>query len=496
MKYLFVIIMIVATLVQSSYAQDSDITLTTTELPFFGLQADLPEWQNAGPGAYRRGSGSGDFATIIVQSARLDRDRLIQTLLPRLGIEELPDVTQELTTDSFTWDIFIFDINAQGIDISIYFAVSENDGSTHIVILQVPPEEAEMLGDEVFFPVVNSVAPLVEEAEDTSELPYISEEVSFTNGEITLAGTLTIPEGDAPYPAIVLMSGSGAQDRNESLAAIGAEIEPFREIADHLTRNGFAVLRYDDRGYGESAGDFASATLFDFADDASAAVIFLASRDDIDSAKIGLLGHSEGGMIAPYVAMSNDTVSFIIGMAAPALSYRDILLAQNRALYSAAGVDEATTDIVVDAVDTFLGTIVEGDEDTIRETLSALLLLQTGSEPDAALLEQTMSIYMTPYWATGVTFNPSDYWAELDIPALMVYGGKDLQVPAEQSAPVMETLLADRDDSEVVVIDDANHIFQAADTGLIGEYATLEQMLMPEFLETISDWLTNTITVE
>ncbi len=168
-------------------------------------------------------------------------------------------------------------------------------------------------------------------------LPYSEEEVVFQNGDVTLAGTLTLPAGDGPFPALILLSGSGQQDRDEALAIVPG-YRPFREIADTLTRQGIAVLRYDDRAVsGSTGGDLAAATSADFADDAEAALRFLQGRADIDSKQIGMLGHSEGGILAAMVAARNLDVAFVISMAGTAVDGYETLLKQVERLALASG---------------------------------------------------------------------------------------------------------------------------------------------------------------
>jgi uncharacterized protein len=166
--------------------------------------------------------------------------------------------------------------------------------------------------------------------------PYREEDVTFANpaAGISLAGTLTIPPGAGPFPAVMLITGSGAQDRNESLV----DHQPFLVLADHLTRKGIVVLRADDRGVGKSGGNFATATTTDFVTDVEAGVAFLRSRREVDERRLGLLGHSEGGMIAPMVANRNSAVHFIVLMAGPGVPGDEIIVEQVRLISLASGM--------------------------------------------------------------------------------------------------------------------------------------------------------------
>lgn len=165
--------------------------------------------------------------------------------------------------------------------------------------------------------------------------PYYSEEVTFQNekADITLAGTLTMPEKEGNYPAVILITGSGPQDRNEELVGH----KPFLVIADHLTKNGVAVLRHDDRGFGKSTGDFSAATSADLATDVKSALEYLKTRKEIDSNKIGLIGHSEGGLIAPMVAVSSNDVNFIVLLAGTGIRGDKLLLMQQELIARASG---------------------------------------------------------------------------------------------------------------------------------------------------------------
>ncbi len=186
--------------------------------------------------------------------------------------------------------------------------------------LQKQSAEAAVTGSDATAPAATETAATESaEAPNADPVPYTEEEVEFTNGEFRLAGTLTLPEGIAPHPAVVLITGSGPQNRDEELFGF----KPFRVIADHLTRSGIAVLRYDDRGVGAFTGDVSSATTADFATDVLAGVHLLKQRDDIDSSKIGVIGHSEGGIVGPMVAQSGE-LAFVVILAGPSMSGTEI----------------------------------------------------------------------------------------------------------------------------------------------------------------------------
>lgn len=465
-------------------ADTDDITFTDFENETYDLQGQVPaSWQNVGNGIYRQSVV--DPTALFIQSAPVNRETLVASLLPNLQLDALPEISETITTEHFTWDIYRFDVQT----LAVTLALTNTDTATHLVLLQAPAATAEALDTNVYRPVLQSVAPLATTTnDDNADLPYISEDVRFASGDIMLAGTFTRPTTDGQHPVVVLISGSGASDRNASLGQI-AELEPFREIADHLTRAGIAVLRYDDRGVGASEGDFAQATFVDFVADASAAVDYLTTRDDVNAEQIGLLGHSEGGALAPEVAVSNADVSFVISMAGSTVDLRDVLLVQNQRILEAQGVDQARIDEQVALVDALLGAIEADDADATEAALRDLLTLQLGDIPDDNTVQQFLTQYQSPYFSTALTYDPVVYWSQVDVPVLAVFGGLDTQVDAQQNIPPLENALSDASDVTITVIDAANHLFQRAETGGIDEYGTLEQAMMPAFLNLITDWL-------
>lgn len=335
-------------------------------------------------------------------------------------------------------------------------------------------------------------------------LPYGEEDVSFQNGDVTLAGTLTLPEGDGPFPALILLSGSGQQDRDEALSIV-PDYKPFREIADTLTRQGIAVLRYDDRGVGGSTGDPSAATSADFAADAKAALAYLQGRSDIDPQQIGFLGHSEGGMLAAMAAADNPDVAFVISMAGTAVDGYQTLLKQVERLALASGASQADADAAVAQQQFILDlamdenwTDLEAELNAIAETQAAGLTDEQkaalGGDVDALIKQQVasqMQAFQSPWYQFFLRYNPADDLAKVGAPVLGIFGGKDAQVDAEQNSAALQAALdkAGNADVTIQVLPAANHLFQEAQTGGVAEYATLPPHLMPEFLEAVSQWL-------
>jgi pimeloyl-ACP methyl ester carboxylesterase len=328
--------------------------------------------------------------------------------------------------------------------------------------------------------------------------PYTSEDVTYHNGDVVLAGTLTIPKGDGPYPAVLLISGSGSQDRDETIF----EHKPFWVIADGLSRHGIAVLRVDDRGVGGSKGDVAHATSEDFAKDVEAGVAFLKSRPEIRKNAIGLAGHSEGGIIAPMVAAEDPDVAFIIMLAGPAVPGADVLAAQNELLARAEGATKAEAKERAEDNRKLTGLVVAGADSAqiaamVRKVIEDQAKSMTPGEQeklkknmDSLVQAQTKSL-MSPWMHFFLTYDPRPTLAKVKVPVLALYGEKDLQVPPDQSVSELEKALekAGNKDVTVRVYPNLNHLFQTAKTGAISEYYTNEETFNDAPLEKMESWI-------
>ncbi|HLO80845.1 MAG TPA: alpha/beta fold hydrolase [Chitinophagaceae bacterium] len=328
--------------------------------------------------------------------------------------------------------------------------------------------------------------------------PYISEEINFLNARdsIMLAGTLTIPASGTNFPVVVLISGSGPQNRNEELMGH----KPFLVLADHLTKNGIAVLRYDDRGVAASKGNFQKATSADFATDVSAAVQYLKTRKEIDGKKIGLIGHSEGGMIAPMVAAQSKDISYIILLAGPGVPGKDIIILQQELISRAGGVSD--TDIATNTVfmKNLTSTLASGkDEKTSTAELNDFLKTsyqklpdsikkQTGTE--SAFIAQFSSMN-TAWMKYFLTYDPAIALQQLKIPVLALNGSKDLQVSPAQNLPAIEKALKKAGNKNYTVkeLPNLNHLFQECKTGAPGEYSEIEQTMSPVLLNEVANWI-------
>jgi fermentation-respiration switch protein FrsA (DUF1100 family) len=316
--------------------------------------------------------------------------------------------------------------------------------------------------------------------------PYKEEEATYKNpaANIELAATLTIPRGQGPFPAVLLMSGSGPHDRDESLMGH----KPFLVLADYLTRKGIVVLRADKRGVGRSGGEYSKAVIADFASDADAGVAYLRIRPEVDPHRIGLLGHSEGGVEAPLSAAHNPDVAFVVMMAGMGVPGDKLLPEQMRLIEQAAGKspDEIQKDL---AVQRDLLTTVEKDKDDsvlekdVREKL-------TGKVPDAQIGMQIKTI-SSPWFRDLLAYDPAPTLSKLTCPVLAINGEKDVQVPPQQNLPVIRKALeaGGNKNYEVDELPGLNHLFQTAKTGGIGEYSEIEETMSPVAMEKVASWI-------
>ncbi len=501
---LMLTLMMVTTGIVSAQADDIVLEPFTNEL--FELQGVIPQgWTEVSPGIYARSSTPSDRTAIFQQSVVLSAEQLLPALMPQLGLSELPEAVGTLAADTMTWTLYQVNV----IGIAVDMAMAEQGGRTYLVMLMASPDDFEGLHDAVFLPALDALQPLASTAE-AEDVPYIQEDVTFDNGDVTLAGTLTLPEGEGPHPAVVLVTGSGPQDRDESLAPVAA-IKPFRLIADHLTRNGIAVLRYDDRGAGESTGDFTTSTIQDFATDAAAAIDFLASREDINAEQIGLIGHSEGGLVAAMLGSGDTDLAYIVALAGPGVIGRDVLLVQNERLLAAQGATDEQIQLQIEFLQQAYPLIDRQDwaalETLLRETITTQMeQLPEGERPPADALgdaqlaltvQAQLSNLQSPWFASFLNYDPQPDWTQIDIPVLAIFGGKDVQVDAEQNAPAVEAALEQggNEDYKVIVYPDANHLFQQAETGGFDEYGTLEQTFIADLLPDITEWILERVDV-
>lgn len=339
--------------------------------------------------------------------------------------------------------------------------------------------------------------------EPKEPLPYISEDVVFENkaDNIKLAGTLTIPDKKGKYPAVVLISGSGPSDRNQTIFGH----KTFLVLSDMLTRAGFAVLRYDDRGAGESEGVFINTTNKEHAADASAAAEFLKTMPFIDAGKVGLLGHSLGADIAPVAASINRSLSFVILMAGSASPLTEDIVEQYDAIYPAMGVSKAGTDLNRDILYKMFEIIKEADNITIAKERAIKALEEF--EPRAALLsaeDKKMLGYRTPlninswrdffapHMKHDLFHKNADYFSKVKCPVLVLGGEKDLQVLPRHVNLIKEGLEKGGNKKVTAILyPGKNHLMQDAATGELSEYGEIENTIAPDVVADIVNWIKN-----
>jgi len=322
--------------------------------------------------------------------------------------------------------------------------------------------------------------------------PYREEEVTFSNEKagVNLAGTLTLPKGTGPFAAAVLVAGSGPQDRDDTIA----NHKPFLVLSDYLTRKGFAVLRYDKRGIGQSTGSTEMATTLDLASDAQSAVAYLKTRKEIDPAKIGLIGHSEGAMIAPAIAAASNDLPWVVLLAAPATKGEDTLLNQSDFIARAGGLSDAQ---VLSSLnfDKQAYELVQKEPDNavVTETLKTLVK-ESGLDaavPPAAL-EAQLHMMTSPWFRFFLSYDPLPDLKRTKCPVLAIYGEKDLQVPPKINLPMLQKAFSDGGNKQADVreLPELNHFFQHAYSGSPTEYAAIDETFSPEAMKIIWDWLT------
>lgn len=337
------------------------------------------------------------------------------------------------------------------------------------------------------FPLTMSRAqrPEAERTQTPEEpFPYHCEEVSFVNeaeGNL-LAGTLTLPESGGPFTAIVLVSGSGTQDRDETIA----EHKPFLVIADYLTRMGYATLRYDDRGAGKSEAGSKEPTTMDLSFDAAAAVRYLKGRSEIS--RIGIAGHSEGGMIA-YIAADTADADFIISLAGPCVKGSEVLLAQQKAILRAQGMDEASVKGVSETNRQLFGLIDRYESPDENFMTEAGDILKNAGIGDTMQAENIIGSITGTWMWYFLKSDPQPYIRDTDIPVLALNGSKDLQVIASQNLGALRILAADKPNFTIMELPGLNHLFQECETGLPSEYYSIPQTISPAVLSVITEWL-------
>ena len=334
----------------------------------------------------------------------------------------------------------------------------------------------------------------------TPKPPFTYEEieVTYTNQKagIDLAGTLTVPENCESCKAVVLISGSGAQDRNSEIF----NHQLFKVVADFLSSNNIAVLRFDERGVGESEGKFTGATTYNFVDDVEAGVSFLLEQNHFQPTQIGLYGHSEGGMVAPLLAKQNENIDFLILIAPPAVPISELMIKQQELVSQTAGLDAATIKFY-EQINQEAYALIKASKD-LEELTPKLQKFYTQKIEDhpnlgkdggmtAQEYKQTvMQAYTDPWMYNFLKMDPADYLSALKLPTLAFFGEKDIQVSPKENAERLIELIGENNPSNKISIQpNLNHLMQNATTGSIAEYGMIEETIDQDLLNEILEWL-------
>ncbi|MBI5868018.1 MAG: alpha/beta hydrolase [candidate division Zixibacteria bacterium] len=345
----------------------------------------------------------------------------------------------------------------------------------------------------------DSVPPLARPQEPKPPFPYSAEDVSYTNSKdsVTLAATLTLPGGEAKVPAVLLITGSGSQDRDETVFGH----KPFLILSDYLTRLGIAVLRADDRGFGKSTAGRGASNSESFARDVLAGVAYLKTRKEIDSRRIGLIGHSEGGIIAPMVAAQSKDVAFIVMMAGPGVTGEEILYKQAELISRASGAGDSAVAAERKQQEAMFG-ILETESDSLRARAKLRDILMAAmadsaraagidSSAIARAIDMQIQQVTSPWFRYFLTYDPRPALKKVKCPVLAINGEKDLQVPPDLNIPAIESALKAGGNKHLTfeILPGLNHLFQTATTGSPEEYAKIEETMSPVALKTIGDWI-------
>ena len=345
---------------------------------------------------------------------------------------------------------------------------------------------------------------LVRPQDPKPPLPYPTTEITFENAaaHAKLAGTLALPDDKGgPFPCVVFITGSGPQDRDEALMGH----RPFLVIADYLARHGIASLRYDDRGTAKSTGTFEGATSDDFAEDALAAIASLKTRPAIDPKRIGIVGHSEGGLIAPMCAAKSKDVAFVVLLAGTGISGAELMPIQTRLVSAASGTAAAEAEVEAKTAEEIFKMVLGGKSDAeIKERIRTAALREMESKPATKDLTEAerkakadlvadmqAKELLGPWFRRFLVLDPKEALRKTTCPVLALNGSLDLQVPPKENLPAIEKALKEGGNKDVTAIElpGLNHLFQNCKTGSPTEYGDIEETIAPKALETMTSWI-------
>ena len=415
---------------------------------------------------------------------------------PAQGAEGIPVSSVRTAGDSLVFEIQVIQGRYEGVrrpDGTVEGTWSQGPNALPLVLERVPEGEAP------------AAVPTAADRPQTPRCPcpYEAREVSFPNPEadIELAGTLTLPRADGPVPGVVLVSGSGPQDRDETLMGH----KPFAVLADHLTRAGIAVLRYDDRGVAGSTGDFAAATSQDFASDADAALAWLGAQPEVDASGIGIVGHSEGGLVGPIVATRGDRARFLVLLAGPGVPGRDVLRTQSRVVAELQGADSIAVETNARVLETLFQVMEETSdpEETARRAREVLADAIAGLDPSERAasgipdgdagpwLDGQVAQFNSPWMRYFIAHDPAPVLEATRVPVLALNGTLDAQVDADINLTAIGAALdrGGNPDHTEEALPGLNHLFQEATTGNPTEYAAIEQTMSPRAMDRVAEWI-------
>jgi len=433
----------------------------------------------------------GTKLTLVIRFNFNDKDSLIAVMdSPDQGAKDIQVSKLTIRNDSVI-------IKIKKLNVSISGLLNKKDSTINGMFKQ------SIYTSPLVLKHVDKVPTLNRPQEPKPPYPYKVTEVSIENikDSITLAGTLTLPQKGDKFPVVIMITGSGPQNRDEELLGH----KPFLVIADYLTRHGIAVLRFDDRGVGKSKGDFSKATTFDFANDVEAAIYYLKQHPNIDATKIGLIGHSEGGLIAPIVASKNKDVNFIVLLAGPGLTGDQILLMQAAIIAKAEGIDEKTIKDNNKFSENIYKILKKEPDNTkagkeIKEYyLNELKKLSKEEKEKSGLSEANADIMIaqvtSKWFRSFLVTDPQPYLSKVKCAVLALNGEKDLQVPPDEDLAAIESTLkkAGNTNYKTMKLPGLNHLFQHCTTGSPNEYSNIEETISPEVLQIIGDWINKTV---
>ena len=438
---------------------------------------------------------SGNWLGTLDAGLKLRLGLKVQQQVDRLTakLDSLDQAAYDLAIDSITVENGLVRFMATALNLS-YEGKLTADGSEIIGELKQGTS-----GFPVTFKRIKEFPTLARTQDPRKPYPYTEEEVSYENtaDKVKLTGTLTLPPSKVPAPAVLLITGSGAQDRNETVMGH----RPFLVLADHLTRRGIAVLRVDDRGMGGSSRGAVTATSENYAADVSAGIAYLKTRKEINPKQIGLIGHSEGGIIAPIAASQSEDVAFIVMMAGLGQTGRDVILMQNDLLTRTAGAPADYT-VRLRRIYEQLFDILKVEKDNtvaerrMRAVIDAELATMTEAQkkffaPTVRTMNVQMPMYLSNWFRFFLLLNPAVYLEKVNVPVLALVGEKDLQVPPKENLDLIEASLkkAGNKNYTLLLLPGLNHLFQTAKTGLPTEYGEIEETISPTALQTMSDWI-------